>query len=302
MPINLENPCCLCGFRSARSILKARDRSIRTEGVWEYVRCDSCGLVFLNPIPTAKELTSHYEKINDLDYESLPIRLLMWLKKVQSYLTKKIPCISGGSLLDVGCGRDPFLFVQKKRGLDVFGIDIDKNAVVYLNSRGISSWAGQLTDIDFKEKKFDVITFWHSFEHDLHPVETLNKCNKISKPNGLVIINVPNFVSVEKEIFGENWVYLAPPRHIYHYTCATLSQLAEKCGFHVEKVKYPALNPQLWSRSFMNYLEEYTPLQLSAIARTFFTLLLFPFVLPLNLLTASFGKSSVMELHLRKCK
>ncbi|MBN1162196.1 class I SAM-dependent methyltransferase [Patescibacteria group bacterium] len=206
----------------------------------------------------------------------------------------------GGNLLDVGCGEDPFLEVQKKRGYNVYGTDVDKTAREHFKKLGIEVRIGNLQNVKWSKNFFDVITLWHTLEHDVKPQETLKECYKILKDSGTLIISVPNFNSLERKIFNEHWIYLSPPRHIFQFTPESLSKVLADVGFRVYKVKYPGFSPQLWARSFLVFLEERKLIKLNSISRIFLTLVLFPFVIPLNLVSTLLKTGSVLDVYAEK--
>jgi hypothetical protein len=53
-----------------------------------------------------------------------------------------------------------------------------------------------------------------------------------------MMIGVPNRDSFNARVFGPFWHHLALPVHTFSYSVQTLSQLLEKCNFHVERVVY----------------------------------------------------------------
>jgi len=53
------------------------------------------------------------------------------------------------------------------------------------------------------------------------------------RPAGLVTINIPNWHSLDRRLFGAHWIGLDPPRHLYVFTRATLTALLQKSGFRV---------------------------------------------------------------------
>jgi hypothetical protein len=58
------------------------------------------------------------------------------------------------------------------------------------------------------------------------------------KPDGKVLIGVPNVESLNARIFGQYWWYLGAPVHTFTYSSKTLSALLTKHGFAVEKLTY----------------------------------------------------------------
>ncbi len=290
--------CNLCGNNNRwGKLFSARDRSLHTKGLWDILQCKGCGLVSLNPRLTKEELKKHYKQNYTDPRTNWISKLLYVLGGFQKRFIKRIPLKKNGHLLDIGCGIDPFLSIQKSRGYYVYGVDLDEKVIDFLKSVGIEGKHGELIDANLEKDYFDIITFWHSLEHVLDPLQTLEESKIILKKNGWLIINLPNFDSLERHIFQEEWSYLAPPRHLYHFTPVTLSRMLKKVGFKVIKIKYPFFNPQLWIGSITNIFQKKFSFKMSYVYRTMITLALFPIFLPINIIVSIIGKSSIMEFQ-----
>lgn len=102
----------------------------------------------------------------------------------------------GDSLLDVGCryGELKCFLDKKKKNVRYFGIDpqLDhySSALLYAPTKDKII----KTDIEsFKtNQKFDKIVLSHVLEHVKSPCMTLEKCKSMLKPNGKILIVVPN--------------------------------------------------------------------------------------------------------------
>jgi hypothetical protein len=81
----------------------------------------------------------------------------------------------------------------------------------------------------------------HVLEHVHDPVSLLQECYRIVKPNGLLIVDVPNFGCYDCSLFGKNWFQIDAPRHLYHFTQQTLGRMCEQAGFQIDswKLKLP---------------------------------------------------------------
>ena len=99
---------------------------------------------------------------------------------------------------------------------------------------GIDVFIGKLDEADFPHRYFDTITFWHTLEHLPDPSAALVETNRILKPKGQLLISVPNFQSWQARIMKSDWYHLDIPRHLYHFTPKTITQLLQKTGFRVE--------------------------------------------------------------------
>lgn len=109
---------------------------------------------------------------------------------VRTNLIKLIPD-GPNKILDIGCGRGDLLLKLKelRKAQNIFGIDIEK-----FDTKLDKFIAGDIDKIElpFSYNYFDVIICADVLEHLVDPWETLNKIYKYVKPDGIVIISIPN--------------------------------------------------------------------------------------------------------------
>jgi SAM-dependent methyltransferase len=149
-----------------------------------------------------------------------------------------MPWIGGGRLLDVGCGPGGNLKVFQDQGWDVYGVEFSQAAAAQARARvGDRIHEGELETAPYEDETFDVIFLSHSLEHFLSPSRALMRIHRLLAPQGRLVIAVPNADSLEARLFGAAWVPWDPPRHLYHFTPATLRRLLEKCAFRAIRLR-----------------------------------------------------------------
>lgn len=114
MSIELETVVCdLCGSTNNNLLLRARDYRYGYSEMFNIVKCKECGLIYLNPRPTAGAVLELYKKcyIPDEKVDNLQ-QLRRTLKKILGSLWYKISGYYGvseikvkGRFLDIGCAR-----------------------------------------------------------------------------------------------------------------------------------------------------------------------------------------------------
>ncbi|GAB6145784.1 hypothetical protein JCM12294_32230 [Desulfocicer niacini] len=120
--------------------------------------------------------------------------------------------LNPGKILDIGCATGTFLNVAKIRGWEVTGIDVSEWACNYLKQNGFQNiFCTDIENVDFKDDYFDVININHTLEHVLDPIKTLKCINRVLKPGGLLLIEVPN-----EKLFPFNYkiINMFLPTHI----------------------------------------------------------------------------------------
>lgn len=161
-----------------------------------------------------------------------------------------------GKILDIGCGDGMISSLLAKRTkAEIYGVDISSTAVRKANERGISA---EVFNVDrdgfpFEENTFDAGFCGDLLEHLYDTENLLNNIYKIIKPNGYLIVSVPNIASWYNRGFlllgmMPTWVesslktYTGNPLikegmgHIHAFTKRSLGDLLKISGFSVEIV------------------------------------------------------------------
>ncbi len=205
--------------------------------------CESCGMRWLSPRPTASVYSEIY---SNQDYLS-SVESYAELAKIRApYFRARInrikKCFSQNNrlnVLELGSATGEFINEALKSGCNATGIELSEE------SRSIAKklYNIELINQDISElpnSKFDVIHMNHVFEHLLNPKEVLDECKRTLKKNGLLVIEIPNQVYNDldklKKLLG---VEKLPKfdayslHHTYFFTPETIVQLFKKQGFEV---------------------------------------------------------------------
>ena len=212
--------------------------------------------------------------------------------KTQLRSTKIIP---NGKILDVGCGSGDFLLLMKSLGMKCYGIEPGSFNDDFAKYNKLNIKRGSLEEIKFPSNFFDVITLNHVFEHVKSPKEVLKELKRILKPNGDLIIGIPQCDSLAFKIFKENWVQLDTPRHLFIYSPNVLKKYAENTGFKINKMRYNS-TPFQFLGSFLYLKNKQLSKNIGFVQNKVFISLLMPIVFVLNLLKVG----DQMEITLKK--
>ncbi|HUS45859.1 MAG TPA: class I SAM-dependent methyltransferase [Phycisphaerae bacterium] len=118
-----------------------------------------------------------------------------------------------------------------------------------------SSFGRWATTVCSPAASFDVVTMWASIEHVPSPMATLRAIRSLLRPGARLLIACPCFDSLSAQWFGSAWYGLDLPRHLTHFTRASLRRHLEKAGFEVERVWSLRL-PSFIRRSFAQLADD----------------------------------------------
>jgi SAM-dependent methyltransferase len=233
------NACPACGERLPdRPVLRGFDRLHGVPGEFEVLVCERCGTGRTLPDLPADQLGSLYPA--DYGAFAVPEGLAKSLSEVlfrwqYARAVRRAPLCAlprSGRLLDVGGGRGDLGVALRKRGWDVTGLEPSEEAASDARRRGVPTVRGTLgTSAAELEGPFDAVVFQHSLEHVAEPAVDLVAARELLRPDGLLLIWVPNFGSWASRRFGSAWFHLDLPRHRSHFTPQGLGSLLGRTGF-----------------------------------------------------------------------
>ena len=243
--------CPLCGgegleprYRTAQALSVSSDCRVVHEGV-RILQCLSCGhvgSVMENPqalkdlyqaynLYAESEESDHMVFSPDLGAPKTRTELEMAILE-----TLRLP--EQGSYLDVGCNKGLMLkaFARRYPHWRVSGYEISDRYKERL--RGVVQsgdfYTGALENLS---DRFDLITIFHVLEHVSDPGDFLKQVARLLKPEGILMVQVPNVV--------ENPFDLLIFDHLSHFLPQTLERILVRSGLSVRRVQRPSVPREL---------------------------------------------------------
>lgn len=197
-------------------------------------QCTHCSLLLTNPRPDEASLGRYYESPAYISHSDTQQGLINRVYKVARTFTlrQKVTLLGReaprrGRLLDYGCGTGYFLHAAKEAGWQVSGFEPSDSAR-RLAEQNVGQPIAHGPLSQFEPGSFDAITLWHVLEHVFDLNQTLEHLVRLLRPDGVIIIAVPNADSPDAQYYREQWAAYDVPRHLYHFTNKTISQLLQK--------------------------------------------------------------------------
>ena len=240
--------CLLCGAGASDLLFHVPDRLYRTTArLFDVRRCAACGLIRLDPMPEAAELARYYpENYWFSPDESAAARLEEMYRKL--VLRDHLAFVEGtlracgGPLLDVGCGGGLFAGMLRNRGHHALGLDISpRAAAVAWRLQGVPAACGLLTQAPLAPASCAVVTMIHVLEHLYDPRPYLAAARDLLRPEGRLVVQVPNAACWQFRLLGRAWNGLDVPRHLHDFRDRDVERLLDACGFTVTRRKYFSL-------------------------------------------------------------
>ena len=202
-------------------------------------RCRDCGFMFTQGVPVEAEIGRYYDSPDYISHSDTRqgwtnriyhwVRRFMLVRKV--WLVKRCSGLSHGTLLDIGTGTGYFPDRLQKAGWTVTAIEKSASARAFARDRfGLEALPAEAFG-QLPAASFDVITLWHVLEH----LEALNgtweQLYRLLKPDGVLVIAVPNPNSYDAAYYGERWAAYDVPRHLWHFAPSIMQRFGAKHGF-----------------------------------------------------------------------
>ena len=223
-----QRTCPICAELDPIPWLTAPDRFHGRTKPYQLLRCASCSMVWLDDPPSKSEMGMHYGPDYDRTISEAAKAPEHWFDRRNEVLRLKP---GGGAILDLGCATGGFLSTLQGPSWKLFGIEMSEEAAREVRSRcGAEVFVGDILDAPFPPNSFDVITCFNVFEHVYEPKEVLARVAKWLKPGGVFYTLMPNIDSAGARIFRSYWYPLELPRHLSHFSPATLRRVAQSAG------------------------------------------------------------------------
>ena len=249
--------CPVCSSKELSAYITTKDYFF-TQEEFTLSKCDNCNFVFTNPIPEEQE--KYYETTNYLSHNTSDngaigklynklrnINIKRKYKLVSSY-------IATGSILDIGCGTGELLNFFKENNWSVTGVEPNDTARAFTKS----NYKIEINEEDkldqFEANSFDVITMWHVLEHVPDLNKRIKQISNLLKKDGTIFIALPNLDSPDSKKYKKYWSALDVPRHLYHFTQNSFTELISKHNMkliHAEPMKFDAYYVSMLSEKYL---------------------------------------------------
>jgi 2-polyprenyl-3-methyl-5-hydroxy-6-metoxy-1,4-benzoquinol methylase len=90
--------------------------------------------------------------------------------------------------------------------------------------------------MDEAKQQFDIITMWDVLEHIDKADIFLEKCSRLTRTGGLMVLQVPQIDSFFAKRHKDNWKMMGLD-HVNYFSKKTITMLLEKYGYKVETIK-----------------------------------------------------------------
>jgi SAM-dependent methyltransferase len=243
--------CPVCKGTHLKEVFVAEDYSI-THEKFHVIECGDCSFRFTDNAPSETVIGRYYQSSAYVSHSNTKKGIINWLYHLARRFTlenklafvQKSTGKAVGMHLDVGSGTGTFVYTMEKAGWSSIGLEPDEKA----REVAVKMYKADIFPAEhlfsLPESTYNAITMWHVLEHVHRLDDYILQLKKLLAPGGKLIIAVPNYTSADAKHYGKYWAAYDVPRHLYHFSPASMRQLMERHGLHVIKTQ------PMWLDSF----------------------------------------------------
>ncbi|MTD94678.1 methyltransferase domain-containing protein [Hyphomicrobium sp. xq] len=214
-----------------------------------YVDCTRCGTLYVSPRPPPSVLDWYYANSENYAYWNqyiFPASENARREKIFRPRAKRLAeaCrkydVGRGMLIEVGAGFGTF--ADCVRDLQIFDrlvlVEPTPGLAATCRAKGFEVVEKPVEHIDLSKYQADVVASFEVIEHLFSPLEYLRACYSVLRPGGIVMLSCPNSRGFDIEVLQEN-ASAVDVEHLNYFHPASLSHLAQRCGFDVLETSTP---------------------------------------------------------------
>ena len=252
----MNNKCPWCGSEKAQINLWLKDDFLSKED-FHICECLNCGLQYTMPRPSKDKIGNYYKSEEYYSHQEnkkgfIP-KLYEAVKKVNLRYKYRLATkdLAEGKLLDIGCGVGDFLHTAEEKGWECMGVEPSEEAKVIARKRIKANIINSEELEQIPDNTIDLITMWHVLEHVDDLKWQVEHLQRLIKPNGRIVIAVPNYKSHDGQFYKEHWAAYDVPRHLNHFNKQTITKIFKSKGLQLKKT-----DKLIWDAYYISYMSE----------------------------------------------
>jgi cyclopropane fatty-acyl-phospholipid synthase-like methyltransferase len=183
-------------------------------------------------MPSPQQIEEHYRlRFQSGNYEA-PRRYAAQYRRIHEQIADWMAPKPGERVLDVGCFTGELIAILQQRGADVYGLELQSEAVEIAAQR----LPGRVYQADvsgsfFPPGPYDTVAMMGLIEHVTDPAKFVRRAHSLLAPGGRLMLQTPDAGSALARLMHSRWPPLAPIDHLHLFSRRSIRRLLEDCGF-----------------------------------------------------------------------
>ena len=215
------------------------------ENGFSLVKCDACGLLYLQERPDDKEIDQAHKQGKHTGLKELEVTGVFDEGKIATYLGVledmfKDELSSKGTWLDVGCGHGEFIVAVQQYSQGKISARGTEPNVYKQNSAKKRGLNVGYFDIESHEDKYDFISLLNVYSHLPDPPVFIKSLKKLLNPGGELVLQTGDTAELSSV---EHYRPFDLPDHLSFASETIVTDILKRIGFEIVSVsKYPYLS------------------------------------------------------------
>ena len=231
-------PCQVCDSTERRLFIVYDGR--------ELFRCAVCGLVYLDPMPTAEEIaalyTDAYGGASDGYFRKVPAKMRRSRRRVRA-LARLVPTSPGRvrRLLDVGANGGFMVEAARELGFEAVGLDLDPVSVEFARTSFAANrfHLGTVENFGATERAvFDAVYCSEVIEHVTDANAFVDAIARLMRPGAVLYLTTPDISHWRRPKDITAWDGFCPPAHCLYFSPANLDRLLARHGLRTVRRRF----------------------------------------------------------------
>jgi len=230
--------CVLCNQSEFHQIA-SRGRDNHATNI---VICRNCSLVQVNPRESHEKAVRFYEEKYHRHSTGMDRPSDQFIIKSRAFAEQRIQVLESlveigeMSLLDVGCSCGEFLRQIRTKVKSAQGVEPGRDFTDYgMRNFDLDIFVGDLSAFSrVSQAKYNIVTLFTVLEHLISPTELLSDINSFLVDEGLLFLEVPNFLAFLKAIRNKKKFHqYFSPYHLQYFSENSLRRMLNSAGFQL---------------------------------------------------------------------
>ena len=197
----------------------------------DIVRCQTCGHMQIEPMPSEPHLAKAYTEASSEAYIGEETGQRATARRALERIEKQ--AAGPGKLLDLGCWVGFLMAEARDRGWRTLGVEPSQFASSYARNRlGLDVITGELLKTPLQANAFDAVVMGDVIEHLPAPAQALAHVRGRLRVGGVLWLALPDAGSRVARVMGRRW-WSVIPTHVQYFSRGSMAVMLHRCGFEI---------------------------------------------------------------------